>query len=157
MGSGSKQHLGPTLCTLLIAWILAPPALCAETGTGTLRLVEGRFLLHDSERPPPDTHPGWTDVQLPDRWDRSRPGQRGIGWYRFEVPPPEDPNTPLALYLPHFNMNAAIWLNGEFAAARVAAARGSASAESARWGRRWESRPARAASPHPRSPDACRP
>jgi signal transduction histidine kinase len=81
---------------------------------GDLRtLSESRFLLSDAATPPSDANEGWQAVQIPDRWSRSRPGVRGRGWYRIEFDAPGSPRD-ISVYVPHFNMNLEIWLNGIF-------------------------------------------
>jgi len=105
---------------IAVAVVCALGLACAPGASGpgpsdggkVLRLDEGRFLRSDSERPPPAGAAGWEPVVLPDRWAQSRPGERGTGWYRFEIP--ELPQTSLlGLYLPRLDMNVSVWMDGE--------------------------------------------
>lgn len=104
-----------------LGWLLLAAAGCssqvdAPTLDGDLRpLTQSRFLLSDAATPPSDAHEGWQAVQIPDRWSESRPGVRGRGWYRIEFDAPESPRD-ISVYVPHFNMNLEIWLNGIFLA-----------------------------------------
>jgi signal transduction histidine kinase len=81
---------------------------------GEIRSLSGpRFILSEAMTPPSDTDEGWQAIEIPDRWSTSRPGVRGRGWYRFEFDAPYNPRD-TSVYVPHFNMNLEIWLNGKF-------------------------------------------
>jgi len=77
---------------------------------GACRLDHAELLLDAATEPP--TAGAWEAVSLPDRWRDRRPEAGGLAWYRLEVPRPTEPNGIFALYLPHVNMNAAVWVNG---------------------------------------------
>jgi len=105
--------------TFWLGWLLLAASAC---GAGSddpndvaeiWPLTESRFILSDAMTPPSDTDEGWQVVEIPDRWSTSRPGMRGRGWYRFEF---DDPHhlRDTSVYVPHFNMNLEIWLNGKF-------------------------------------------
>jgi len=72
-------------------------------------------MLSEAQGPPSDADEGWEAVGVPDRWSASRPGVRGRGWYRFEFELPTDLRD-VSVYVPSFNMNLEIWLNGRFLA-----------------------------------------
>lgn len=103
---------GIALAALCVVGCLGLPG---PAGGAVHRLTEGLFLLSDSARPPPDDAP-WEPVVLPDSWVESRPGVRGTGWYRFELPPLTDVDGLAGIYLPRLDMNAAVWLDGELVA-----------------------------------------
>jgi len=105
--------------TFWLGWLLLAASAC---GAGSddpndvaeiWPLSEPRFILSDAATPPSDTDEGWQAIEIPDRWSTSRPGVRGRGWYRFEF---DDPRylRDTSVYVPHFNMNLEIWLNGKF-------------------------------------------
>lgn len=99
------------LTGLLLSLFLFPVGLDAEEGgEGVLLLNQAAFVLSDSSTPPPNDAT-WGPQALPDRWDLSRPGVGGIGWYRtrFHLSPRQDPT--YAVYLPRVNMNAAVFVN----------------------------------------------
>ena len=60
---------------------------------------EARFLMQRSLRPPSDNQ-GWVSVSLPDDWSKSRPGVKGVGWYRIVVTLDKIVESNYALYLP---------------------------------------------------------
>ena len=97
-------------------WLLIPFLLCAcaerppGPADGALVLDRAELLLDGAEEPP--AVGAWQSVSLPDRWRERRPDAGGVGWYRFEVPGPATSNQTWAVYLPHLNMNAAVWVNG---------------------------------------------
>jgi signal transduction histidine kinase len=102
--------------TLIWLGLLLLAALGCDdpTSDGDLRtLTQSRFLLSDVATPPSDANEGWQSVPIPDRWSKSRPGVRGRGWYRFEFDV-SDSQRDISVYVPHFNMNLEIWLNGAF-------------------------------------------
>ena len=102
-----------------LGWLLLTVSGCGgpmddRTLDGDLRmLTQSRFMLSDAATPPSDANDGWQAVQIPDRWSESRPGVRGRGWYRFEFDV-SDSQRDISVYVPHFNMNLEIWLNGTF-------------------------------------------
>ncbi len=101
------------LAALLALVGIAPGAAAAPGNESVESLVRGSFLLSDHARPPPDAAAGWEPVSLPDWWDRSRPGARGNAWYRFELPAVDPSGERWGILVPHLNMNAAAFVNGE--------------------------------------------
>ena len=101
----------------LIFWsllIVLPVAAHAseQFSTKTFRLTTAQFQISASEQPP---HNGsWQTIPLPDAWSPSRYTLGNNGWYRFNVNLAEFPDQDWGIYLPHLNMNAAVYLNGEF-------------------------------------------
>ena len=99
---------------LLIALLIALTACAAPAadapGAG-LRLDHAEFLASDAAEPPSDTA-AWQPQSLPDDWDATHAGMRGVGWYRlrFELTPPV-PAKP-AIYLPLLRNVGAVYLNG---------------------------------------------
>lgn len=69
-------------------------------------------MLEQSERPPPAEAKRQT-VSLPDRWSERRPEAGGSGWYRFVVDP-RDAEGRWALLLDDLNMNAEVFVDGEW-------------------------------------------
>jgi len=105
----------------LLGWLLLAAFACVDVPddpeyVGDLRaLTRARFSLSDAMSPPSDVDGEWQTTELPDRWSHSRPGVRGYGWYRIEFDAPESEGDS-AIFVPGFNMNLAIWLNGTFLA-----------------------------------------
>jgi len=77
---------------------------------GVVRLDRAEFRLDASPAPP--TAGPWEAIALPDRWRERRPGAGGPAWYRFEIPGPVAPGNRWGVFLPHVNMDAAVWVNG---------------------------------------------
>lgn len=71
------------------------------------------FLNQDVEAPPLLSEPGWVPVSLPDLWTRAGLSGQG-GWYRVAVPMAELPDRLYGIYLFRLNMNAAVYLNGQY-------------------------------------------
>jgi signal transduction histidine kinase len=94
---------------LLVLLAFACAAAPEEGPDGARRLEPAEIALSGAAEPPAA---GWDAVRLPDRWAESRPGVGGFAWYRFEVPGPIPAGTEWAVYLPHVNMNAAVYVNG---------------------------------------------
>lgn len=73
---------------LLALFTLAAGAAATARTHGpneALEVIEAaEFVMLDTQRPPPDSAP-WVKVTLPDDWSRSRPGAKGVAWYRFKV------------------------------------------------------------------------
>src|SRR5262249_39659985 len=68
-----------------------------------------------SERGDPPPADGLVPVTLPDAWRRRIPQAGGLAWYRFTVDAPAGDAARCAVYLPDVNMNAAVWVDGEWA------------------------------------------
>jgi signal transduction histidine kinase len=97
--------------TALVLAACGPAASELEPSPAARPLASAAFALSDAPSPPPDVSV-WEPVSLPDRWRERRPEAGGFAWYRMEVPGPAAPGAAWALYLPHVNMNAAVYVNG---------------------------------------------
>jgi signal transduction histidine kinase len=75
-------------------------------------LTVAQFLMSELEQPPHDGN--WQTISLPDSWPQSRYTLGNNGWYRFNITLDKLPQQDWGIYLPHLNMNAAVYLNGEF-------------------------------------------
>jgi signal transduction histidine kinase len=83
-----------------------------------LELTEGEFLFvgqpgSDSTVPPADGEL-WVPVSLPHFWPLERPGELAIGWYRLAFERPENGVSELAVYLPRFESNVRVFINGNW-------------------------------------------
>lgn len=100
----------------LVALGVAIAAVVAQAGddrAASIRFDEARFLLSESQTPPPDGAP-FEVVRLTDVWREQRPGAQGRGWYRFDFDLAAAPEERWAVYLPGLASNAAVFVNGEF-------------------------------------------
>ncbi len=107
-----KRRLGSVLgaCLLLLAFVEHARAACPRE---PLVLDVARFALGTSDRmPPPDD--ALTTVTLPDEWRKRRPTAEGLGWYRFAVEIGDGGEARCAVLLPDANMNAAVFVNGNW-------------------------------------------
>jgi signal transduction histidine kinase len=86
----------------------------AEDSQKTVReFHSASFLNQDTDKLPDLVAPGWEPVKLPDLW--SRKGLNGhSGWYRVTVPMEHLPDQLFGIYIFRLNMNAAIYLNGQY-------------------------------------------
>ena len=100
------RHTACCLLLLLCACAAEPPG----RATDAIELDRADLLLDPAAAPPEGG--AWEPVSLPDRWRERRPDAGGSAWYRLEVPRPAAPAGTWAVYLPHVNMNAAVWING---------------------------------------------
>ena len=101
-----------TRCLLLLLLSLCACAAQPLDGADGVRRLDRAELLRDGRPEPPGATEAWEPVSLPDRWRERRPEAGGPAWYRFEVRGPAAPGETWAVYLPHVNMNAAVWVNG---------------------------------------------
>ena len=92
---------------------IAAAAHAADGPPAPLRFDEARFVLSESETPPPDGAPSEV-VPLTDLWREQRPDAQGRGWYRFDFDLAAVPDERWAVYLPGLASNAAVFANGEF-------------------------------------------
>ncbi len=100
-------------CLTLFSCLYAAQVSAADLNT--IKLASARFVLDSSEQPPePDAD--WQAVSLIDRWSPARYRQADTGWYQIPVTLPPSTEKRLAIYLPRFNMNAAVYLNRQFLA-----------------------------------------
>ncbi len=77
------------------------------------RLDRAGFALATSDSPPgPEAE--LAPVELPDVWRKRRPDAGGFAWYRFDVPATPDGDERCAVFLPDVNMNAAVFVNGQW-------------------------------------------
>jgi signal transduction histidine kinase len=101
----------------LVCWLAAVcGAADASAGgcpTQPVRLVEGGISLDATGEPLPADAP-FTPVRLPDAWRTRRPEAGGLAWYRFTLDTTGGDEQRCAIYLPDVNMNAAVWVNGEW-------------------------------------------
>jgi signal transduction histidine kinase len=68
----------------------------------------------DAPRPPRDAT-GFVPVILPDFWRQGRRSTRGLGWYRFTLPPtPDGASERWGVFFPRVDSNAAVFLNGRW-------------------------------------------
>ncbi len=78
-----------------------------------VHIAQASILLTNSETIAPE-NAAWVKQDLPDNWNRSRPGVGGFAWYRMEVTLTADQQELSALYVPRLSMNAMVYFNGEF-------------------------------------------
>ncbi|NOY63289.1 MAG: hypothetical protein GXP10_09105 [Gammaproteobacteria bacterium] len=101
-----SQHV-VLLLILLLPW-------AGAAGKGMVQsLFQAEFVLSDSVVPPPASA-SWRSVMLSDHWPAQRYALGRNGWYRLVVDIPDLPDELWGIYLRRFNMNAAIFLNGQF-------------------------------------------
>jgi signal transduction histidine kinase len=86
----------------------------AENGREVVReFNNAAFLNLDAATPPESSDARWEPVSLPDLWSHKGLSGHG-GWYRVTVPIRELPNRLYGIYLFRLNMNAAVYLNGQY-------------------------------------------
>ena len=73
---------------------------------------QAEFQLSDAATIPDNKL--WHKVQLDDIWGKSRPGISGYAWYKTQFTIDSIPDEQWALYIPHINMNAEVYLNEKF-------------------------------------------
>lgn len=82
-----------------------------------VRLTHAGFALSPDGAPLP-ADAATTPVTLPDAWRARIPDAGGFAWYRFTLPPQAGGETGdearCGILLPDVNMNAAVWVNGEW-------------------------------------------
>ncbi len=76
------------------------------------RLVRANFLL-DNAAQPPNVESG-TRVSLPHLWSETIPEVEGSGWYQLALTEVDLSAPGYAVYLPKLNMNAAVFVNGQW-------------------------------------------
>jgi signal transduction histidine kinase len=110
----SLQILPSSLGRLLGACVLLL-ALDARAGCPPepIQLDAARFALGTDDRTPPAAE-ALAPVHLPDEWRRQRPTAHGFGWYRFAVTVGPGGDARCAVLLPDANMNAAVFVNGNW-------------------------------------------
>ncbi len=95
------------LCCLLSCWTWTPaPAQEA------LVLDRAQFVVWPGDEPPPPEAP-WREVRLTHRWSASDYDAGLDGWYRLTVTFERPPETLWGVYLPIFNLNVGLWVNGD--------------------------------------------
>lgn len=90
-------------------------AACAQSLHLSRRVDAADFMLSPSRHLPPESA-AWQLVSLPDAWEISRPGVRGVGWYRFEVDLDATPDEPWLAYFPRLRDGGMLFVNGSLAA-----------------------------------------
>lgn len=117
----AKKSLNSSIWNCLNAWLsflclivfLPVAAQAAEQFVNEpFSLTNAQFQVSGSEQPPHDGN--WQTISLPDSWPQSRYTLGNNGWYRFNITLAKLPQQDWGIYLPHLNMNAAVYLNGEF-------------------------------------------
>lgn len=100
--------------------LVASLALLGVAGTAAAqcprepaRLDRAGFALATSEHPPAAAAE-LSPVHLPDVWRKRRPQAGGLAWYRFELPEGPEGDARCAVFLPDVNMNAAVFVNGQW-------------------------------------------
>jgi signal transduction histidine kinase len=98
---------------LALAISIASPAWAA-CPSEPIALDEAGFLLAKggAELPPEDAV--LDPITLPDAWRHRRPAAGGLAWYRFGLETSESENPRCGVLLPDVNMNAALFVNGEW-------------------------------------------
>lgn len=110
-----RPQIAILLAPLLVAALVSVLATSAGAACppAPVRLDAARFTLGTSDRVPPATA-SRTPVALPDEWRKSRPTVEGFGWYRFAVQVAPGGDARCAVLLPDANMNAAVFVNGNW-------------------------------------------
>jgi len=78
-----------------------------------IRLTEAKVNITDSVTIPDESDINWQSIILEDNWLESHPEQDGYAWYHLTFSLEQVPEELWAIYIPHVNMNAEIWLNGK--------------------------------------------
>lgn len=104
-------HLHALLVALAIS--IASPARAA-CPSEPITFDEAGFLLAQggAEVPPEDA--SFAPSKLPDPWRDRRPEAGGLAWYRFWLDPATGGDSRCGVLLPDVNMNAALFVNGEW-------------------------------------------
>ncbi len=85
---------------------------CCQAASQVIELSEAAFTVSGGDRPP--SLAAWQPVQLTHRWTAQDYAQGRNGWYRLVLDLPQAPAQHWGIYLRRFNMNAAVFLNGQF-------------------------------------------
>lgn len=109
-----KKNLILKWSLLVSVWCLWVPVCLAETAdNNTLQTLEqAEFIVYEGAVPPPD-NARWQSVRLLHRWTKQDYAQGRNGWYRLKFNLTELPEKQWGIYLRRFNMNAAIYVNGQ--------------------------------------------
>lgn len=99
------------LMTLTVLLFSTPFARSDSDDVNEVRQAD--FLFSDSDALPSASDTGWHSVILPELWSRIDRVNTG-GWYRLRIPLTHLPQQLQGVYLFRLNMNAAMYLNGEF-------------------------------------------
>ena len=97
---------------LVFAWLGMLPAAPLQAADTIRKLVAAEFTIADTPAPP-SADADWRSIALTDHWNLARYQRGGNGWYRLQVTLASPPEEPWGIYLPRFNMNAAVFLNGQ--------------------------------------------
>lgn len=95
------------------AILLAPGPAHAGCPREPVLLDSAGFALSEGGAPP-DPARDLPLVELPDFWRKRIPRAGGLGWYRFRLPASDGEEARCAVYLPDVNMNAAVFVNGQW-------------------------------------------
>ncbi len=82
-----------------------------DAAAQVVRIERAEFVVWSGPEPPP-AHAPWRPVRLPHRWSGEEYRRGHEGWYRLSLTLEHPPEELWGLYLPVFNMNAALYLNG---------------------------------------------
>lgn len=77
-----------------------------------IKLTSAKVNLSASNTVPSILNSNWQSVSLEDNWKKSHPDQNGYAWYKLNFDLKKPVNELWAIYIPHVNMNAEVWLNG---------------------------------------------
>ncbi|HEB63339.1 MAG TPA: hypothetical protein ENJ07_02540, partial [Gammaproteobacteria bacterium] len=97
---------------VLMAWSLLSHADFLQAAGDIIELTKAEMIISDVDAPPNITV--WQAVTLTHRWTAKDYAQGRNGWYRLVVNLPQRPSEHWGIYLRRFNMNAALFLNGQF-------------------------------------------
>ena len=97
----------------LIALVLLA-AGSAPAAAEAIRLTRAEFALNAGATPPREA--AWTEVDLPERWRKTRPDASGPGWYRLRFDVNQAPAQAWLVYLPRLRDGGRVFLNGELLA-----------------------------------------
>jgi signal transduction histidine kinase len=100
----------------IVLWIGLGTSTAGEAAEPLLLLDDAEIIVTDSATPPPDSA-AWQKQRLPDAWWISRPGFKGVAWYRIRFELADAPSLPWGLYLPVLRRFGTIYVNGQLAAA----------------------------------------
>ena len=100
------------LATSLCALTAFSQRFEAREGARLTIVEQADFVLDEGFAAPPDSA-AWTTVKLPDDWSRSRPGTKGVGWYRIVLPVSAPRRLAYNIHLPRNSANhIGFWANG---------------------------------------------
>jgi signal transduction histidine kinase len=105
----------PIQLIVAVACVAASSVAASAAGcpAAPVELRSARFALAgDGRVPGPDA--AFDEVSLPDRWRERRPAAGGLAWYRIPITVAAGNDPRCAVYLPDVNMNAAVFVDGQW-------------------------------------------